>query len=72
MKRPLSVPEQHQRKIALSTLKMSGVGASIMGGMDHRQAVQFLRSIGYRDDDLASRLRIYGHDTETIIKYMVP
>jgi len=72
MKRSLSVPQKHQEKIALSTLKMSDVGAYIMGGMDHQHAVQFLRSIGYRDDDLASRLRIYGHDTEAILKYMVP
>jgi hypothetical protein len=70
MKRPLSVPEKHQEKIALATLKMSGVGASIMGGMDHREAIQFLRSINYRDDDLTSRLRIYGHDTEAILKFM--
>jgi len=70
MQRSLTVPEQHQHKIALSTLKMSGVGASIMGSMDHRQAVQFLRGVGYHDDDLTSRLRIYGHDTEAILKFM--
>lgn len=67
MRRTLTVPEQHQRKIALDTLRLSEAGASIMGGMDHQQAIQFLKSIGYQDDDLRSRLRIYGHDP---VKFM--
>lgn len=33
-KRELGVPERHQLKIARDTLKMSDVGAFIMGGMD--------------------------------------
>jgi hypothetical protein len=34
----LSVPETHQLKIAKSTLKMSDMGATIMGGMTKAQA----------------------------------
>lgn len=49
----LSVPEQHQRKIALNTLKLSKAGALIMGGMNHEGARQFLRSIGYSDVRIA-------------------
>lgn len=43
----LSVPEQHQKKIALATLRMSDVGASIMGGMSKAEARAFLERIGY-------------------------
>ena len=34
----LSIPEQHQLKIARRTLKLSEIGAKIMGGMDHNEA----------------------------------
>jgi hypothetical protein len=34
----ISVSERHQLRIALATLKMSEVGAKIMGGMDHAEA----------------------------------
>lgn len=34
----LSVPEQHQLKIAKDTLKMSDIGARIMGGMTKEEA----------------------------------
>ena len=45
-KRTLSVPEKHQRKIAIRTLQMSDAGARIMGGMTKEQARAFLKSIG--------------------------
>lgn len=51
--RELSVPEQHQKKIAISTLKMNDMGAEIMGGMTKDEARNFLRKIGYSD----SRIR---------------
>jgi len=62
MKRPLTVPEQHQRKIALDTLRMSEVGARVMGGMDHREAVRLLKYFGYSDTDIRIRLKAAGHD----------
>ena len=34
----MTVPEQHQLKIARSTLKMSDAGAAIMGGMNKAEA----------------------------------
>lgn len=34
----LSVPEQHQLKIAKATLRMSDIGAKIMGGMTKDEA----------------------------------
>lgn len=48
MKRPtLTVPEKHQKKIAIHTLKMHDAGVAIMGGMDKFQARCFLLNIGY-------------------------
>jgi hypothetical protein len=46
----LSVPQQHQKKIALDTLRMSDEGAMIMGGMSKEEARTFLKSIGYSDE----------------------
>ena len=43
----LDVFQKHQKKIAISTLKMSDAGASIMGGMSKDEARKFLFSIGY-------------------------
>ena len=38
MKRELSVPEQHQLKIAQQTLKMNDTFANIMGGPNKEEA----------------------------------
>ena len=43
------IGRKHQEKIALDTLKLSAMGASVMGGMNHAEAIKFLRSIGYND-----------------------
>ncbi len=49
----LSVPEQHQFKIAKSTLKMSEIGARIMGGMTKDEARKFLREkAGWSEQDI--------------------
>ena len=49
----LDVFQQHQKKIAISTLKMSDMGANIMGGMSKDEARAFLKSIGYSDSQIA-------------------
>ena len=36
------VAKKHQRKIAKTTLKMSDIGARIMGGMTKKEAREFL------------------------------
>ena len=41
-RRCLSVPEQHQLKIARRTLELSDVGASILGGMTKAEARQVI------------------------------
>ena len=41
-RRYLSVPEQHQLKIARWTLELSDVGASILGGMTKAEARQVI------------------------------
>lgn len=70
MKKTLTVPDRHQRRIALDTLRLHEVGASILGGMDHRQAVQVLRGFGYTDQDIATRLKTAGHDETAIARYL--
>ena len=40
--RRLSVPEQHQLRIAKDTLKMSDVGARIMGGPTKEEAREII------------------------------
>lgn len=45
MKRQLSVPEKHQLKIARSTLKMSDIGARIMGGMTKDEARDIIKRL---------------------------
>jgi hypothetical protein len=56
----LSVPEKHQLAIAKKTLKMSDAGASVMGGMSKKEAVEFLKSIGYSD----AKIKKMSEDTE--------
>ena len=51
MKSNLSIPEQHQLKIAKSTLKMHDAGAMLMGGMSKDQARRFLKDrAGWSDE----------------------
>ena len=45
----LSVPEKHQKNIALKTLRMPDAMVGVMGGMDKEQAREFLKEIGYTD-----------------------
>ena len=44
-KKELSVPDTHQLKIARDTLKMSDIGARIMGGMTKEQAREVIRRL---------------------------
>jgi hypothetical protein len=48
----LSVPQQHQKKIAIRTLKMNDVGVMVMGGMNKAEARAFLKKIGYTDEKI--------------------
>jgi len=52
-KTSLSVPQKHQKKIAIQTLKMPDPMVGVMGGMDKKQAREFLSSIGYTDREIA-------------------
>jgi hypothetical protein len=45
MKKQLSVFEKHQLSIAYSTLKMSEIGAFIMGGMNHKEARDIIKKL---------------------------
>jgi hypothetical protein len=66
----LSVPEKHQLKVALDTLKMSRAGATIMGGMNHTEAVAFLRKVGYTDSKIKQIIIHHGHTKEEAEKMM--
>jgi len=45
VRRYLTVPEQHQLKIARRTLQLSDVGARIMGGMTKAEARQIIKKL---------------------------
>jgi hypothetical protein len=51
----LSVPEQHQLKIAKQTLRYSDIGAMVMGGMTKPQARNFLHDVADWSDDRIER-----------------
>jgi hypothetical protein len=49
---------KHQLKIARATLKMSPIGAKIMGGMDHAEARAFLaKHYGMKGSRRGTRVR---------------
>lgn len=48
-KKHISVPDQHRIKIAKKTLRLSEIGARILGGMDHGEARRVLKEFGYSD-----------------------
>jgi len=48
----LSIFQQHQKKIAIRTLKMSDAGALVIGGMNKVEARAFLKKIGYTDEKI--------------------
>lgn len=45
MARKLTVPEQHQLRIAKDTLRMSDVGAMIMGGPTKEEAREIIQRL---------------------------
>ncbi len=49
----LTVFEKHQKRIAISTLKMSDKGSILAGGMDKIEAREFLARIGYTPERIA-------------------
>lgn len=58
---------KHSTKIALSTLKMHALGARLMGGMNHAQAVTYLTTkAGYSADKVRGLLKKAGHDDADI------
>lgn len=45
----LTVPEQHQLRIARRTLKLSDVGARILGGMTKEEAREIIRRLSQKE-----------------------
>jgi hypothetical protein len=64
------VAERHQINIALKTLKMSDVGASVMGGPDKPESIRILRKAGYNDVRIKKLLTDSGHTPEEITKLL--
>jgi hypothetical protein len=50
--RQLSVPERHQLRIALQTLKMHDAAANVMGGPNKEEAREILKRFGYTDQQI--------------------
>jgi len=77
-RRALTVPQKHQKAIALKTLKMNDVGVKVMGGMTKEEARDFLKSIGYSDSKirqleaseapLRSRRAMYWNEPERVYR----
>jgi hypothetical protein len=69
----LSIAERHQKRVALDTLRMSEIGASIAGGLDHQEAVRILiQKFGYNKAIIINKLKRYGHfpkDIERIVTF---
>ncbi len=53
MKKNLTVPEKHQKAVAIQTLKYHDAAVAIMGGMTKEQARLFLMTIGYSKEQIA-------------------
>jgi hypothetical protein len=62
MKTQLSIPEQHQFKIAKATLRMSDACAFIMGGMTKHEARSFLLNVAGWP---AMKIDAFEHDKTT-------
>ena len=62
----MQVSDLHQRNIALSTLKMSKIGASIAGGMNHKKAVKFLIEYGIKKEMIIKILKNNNHTDKEI------
>ena len=63
----LTVPEKHQKRIAIQTLRMSEIGAHIAGGPSLVDAIHILRDLyGYNDLMLRNKLKRYGHAPQDI------
>ena len=52
--RQLSVPEKHQLRIALQTLRAPDAMVGVMGGMNKEEAREFLKKLGYSDVQIVS------------------
>jgi hypothetical protein len=60
----------HQEKIAAKTLKLNKVGASMLGGPDHKEAVAILRRSGWSDLKIRKTLEKAGHSESDIKSFM--
>jgi hypothetical protein len=65
----MEVSTTHKRNIAIATLKMSKEGASIMGGMNHKEAVKCLRDINISDDRIIKLLENVGYNQDDIAEF---
>ncbi len=53
MRKTLSVPEKHQKRIAIQTLKMNDKILGVMGGPTKEEARTFLKSaVGFTDQQI--------------------
>lgn len=60
--------DDHRKRIALQTLKLSRTGADMLGGMDHAEALEYLTGIGYSEEALRNSMQRFGHTRDEIDK----
>lgn len=48
----MSVFDKHQKAIAIKTLQMNDVMVMVLGGMNKKEAIEFLKSKGYTDKQI--------------------
>jgi len=65
------VASKHQIKIAIKTLNMNKVGASVLGGPSHKEAVEILRKKArWSDKKIRAALEKAGHNATDIKDFM--
>jgi len=70
IKESVDIFDKHKKQIALKTLKMNDVGASVMGGMSKKEALEYLMKIGYSKEQLEKILTYNGHSEDEISKIL--
>lgn len=62
----MDIATKHQNKIAWDTLKLSQSGALILGGMNHKEAINHLLNAGYGIIQVINKLRANGFNNDEI------
>ena len=56
----MSIFDKHQKAIAIKTLQMNDVMIMVLGGMDKAEAIEYLKSKGYTDQQIINLINKGG------------